>query len=62
MRTRVDDTWWESDLIDKIPALRGFEKVAHSIVVPLDPSTNFPPIKRPVLKEVLPLCAGVFHS
>ena len=35
---------------------------AYSIVVPLEPSRNCPPMKIPVLNDVLPLYLGVFHS
>ena len=35
---------------------------AYLIVVPLEPSRNCPPMKIPVLNDVLPLYLGVFHS
>jgi len=34
---------------------RYFEDAAHSIVVWSEPSTNFPPMNSPVVKDVLPL-------
>lgn len=37
-------------------------KDAHSQVSPFLPSTNFPPMKRPVGIDVLPLKAGVLNS
>jgi len=39
-------TWWST----------------HSIVVPLQPSTYWPLMNKPVLKDVLPLYTSVFHS
>ena len=36
-------------------------RTAHSIVVPLRPSTNWPLMNKPVLKDVLPLYTSVSH-
>ena len=60
-RTGVDNT--DKKIGDKtLYSKFEIDCTTHSIVLPLLPSTYWPLMNKPVLKEVLPLYTGVSHS
>ena len=61
-RTRVDNTITTKRKIRILNNWNITTRTAYSIVVPLWPSTYWPLMNRPVLKEVFPLYTSVSHS